>query len=99
MAHYHNKLKESVNFSLKIILRNRTHVLIYNLTILDKYKGRDVANTVESNYIVRAINVTLTDVYAICILLSEFLYNWRDSAARTTPLCPEINNHRLRLSY
>jgi hypothetical protein len=67
-------------------------MLVNNLAILDEHKGRDVTNTVECNNIVAIVNIALADIYAICILLCKFLYDWSNSATWTTPLSPKINN-------
>ena len=64
----------------------------YVLATLENVNSRDAGDAVLSGDALVLVNVDLYNVYLFSVLFSNLIQYWTKLAARTAPLCPEIDD-------
>ena len=83
-----------------LALIDQAHNLFTYLAILEEKKSGDATDIEPGGSGTISVDIELSDFDATLILGSDCIDRWSQSAARTTPGSPEIDDHRfVRFEY
>lgn len=73
-------------------LRLGANQLVYHFAIFNEQDSRNGSNAVIDGDLWVVVHVHFTYIHFLRILFGEFFNNGSDSAARSTPFSPKVNN-------
>ena len=76
----------------QVLFGRHANDLFHRLTILEDQNGRDTADAVFHGYLRIMIHIELSNRDLIGVIMREFLNDWTDHPAWTTPFGPKVYN-------